>query len=280
MTTPSRTLSDLTTRYAQVVVPVDFSPLSWRMVILATRMSKTFEAPRRFVHVDTASPWLDEGMSRLELRTTPSGGTASVDVIAARTVVDGIIRALGDDEASLLLMSSHGHTGVTELATGSTTTAVLRQWRGPLVLAGPNYKVSAVPFRRIVYCIDPTSSTNSPELAADVRAWAAAFDIPVEVLAVLSDPLTDYDTIVSLNRRLDEAADLVSTDQRPATIVRLEDARPGRNIATYADLVDGTLLAMATHARPAAARAVLGSTAMAVLRHATSPMLVRRLTTR
>jgi nucleotide-binding universal stress UspA family protein len=85
---------------------------------------------------------------------------------------------------------------------------------------------------------------------------------------------------VSLDRRLEEAAELVSTDERPATLIRLEDVRPGRSAATYADVVDGTLLALATHARPAATRAVLGSTAMTVLRHATSPMLVRRLTTR
>ena len=280
MTTPDVVPVDLMTRFAQVVVPVDFSPLSWRVLTLATRLARAFEVPRRFIHVDTSSPWLDEGMNRLVLRTTPNGASTGVDVIAARTVGDGIIRALGDDEASLLVMSGHGHTGAVELATGSATAEVLRQWHGPLVLAGPNYRVSPVPFQRIVYCVDPMSLMTSSGLAADIRAWVSAFDIPVELLAVLGDPPTDYETIVSLDRRLEEAAELVSTDEHPATIVRLEDARPGRNIASYADAVDGTLLALATHARPAAARAVLGSTAMAVLRHTASPMLVRRLTTR
>lgn len=280
MTAPIVTPAELATKFAQVVVPVDFSPLSWRVITLATRLSRAFGVPRRFIHVDTSSPWLDEGINRLVLRATPGGASVGVDVVAARTVANGIVRALGDDEASLLVMTSHGHTGATELATGSTTAAVLRQWNGPLVLAGPNYKSAPVPFRRVVYCVDPESSMTSPGLAADIQGWAAAYDIPVEVLAVFADPPTDFDALVTFNRRLDEAVEAVSTDERPATVVRLEDARPGRNIAAYADAVDGTLLALATHARPAAARAVLGSTAMAVLRHATSPMLVRRLTTR
>jgi len=280
MTVPIVTSPELATEFAQVVVPVDFSPLSWRVITLATRLAKAFVVPRRYVHVDTSSPWLDEGMHRLVLQGTPGGATVSVDVIAARAVADGIVRALGDDEASLPVMSCHGHTGATELATGSTTAALLHQWNGPLVLAGPNYRVSAVPFRRIVFCVDPETAMISPRLAADVRAWAAAFDVPIEVLAVFGDPPTNYDALASFNRRLDEATELVSTDERPAAIIRLEDARPGRNIANYADLVPGTLLALATHARPAAARAVLGSAAMAVLRHSASPMLVRRLTTR
>ena len=280
MTAPIVTTPELATKFAQVVVPVDFSPMGWRVLTLATRLGRAFGVPRRFVHIDTSSPWLDEGMNRLFLRATPGGVSVGVDVIAARTVADGIVRALGDDEASLLVMSSHGHTGATELAVGSTTEALLRKWRGPMVLAGPNYKVSPVPFRRVVYCVDPESSMSSAGLAGDVKAWAGAFDVPVEVLAAFLDPPTDFDALVTFNRRLNDAADAVSTDEHPASIVRLEDARPERNIAHYADLVDGTLLALATHARPAAARAVLGSTAMAVLRHTASPMLVRRLTMR
>lgn len=280
MTAPIVTTAELATKFSQVVIPIDFSPLSWRVLTLATRLGRAFGVPRHFVHIDTSSPWLDEGMNRLFLRATPGGVSVGVDVIAARTVADGIVRALGDDEGSLLVMSSHGHTGATELAVGSTTEAVLRKWSGPMVLAGPNYQVSPVPFRRVVYCVDPESSMTSPGLAGDVRAWAHTFDLPIEVLAAFSDPPTDFDALVTFNRRLDEAAEAVSTDEHPASVVRLEDARPGRNIANYADLVDGTLLALATHARPAAARAVLGSTAMAVLRHTASPMLVRRLTMR
>lgn len=281
MTAPASTPTQLATCYAQVVVPVDFSPLSWRVLTLATRMAHAFDVPRHIVHVDTSSPWLDEGMNSLVLRAEVAGGPVEVDVVAGRTPVDGIVRALGDDEASLLVMSTHGRTAAVEMTTGSTAEALLRRWHGPMLLAGPRYQVSPVPFHRIVVCVDPASAMTSPELMTDVRAWAAAFDVPIEVLAVVeTSPLADYDAIVVHNQRLEAAVEAVSTEDRPAVLVRLAGRRPGRDIARYVDSVEGTLVVLPTHPRHTPARVVLGSTAMTVLRHVTSPALVRRLPSR
>lgn len=281
MTAPSVSRPDLNTCFSQVVVPVDFSPRSWRVLTLARRMEHAFGVPRRVVHVDTSSPWIDEGSCQLVLREGPFGSPVEVAVVAARTPADGIVRLLGDDEASLLVMSTHGHTAAAEMTTGSTAEAILRRRRGPMLVAGPRYRVSPVPFRRIVLCVDPASTATSPALAADVTAWAAAFEIPIEVLAVadVAAP-TDLDTILAQEERLDAMAASLSDDARVAKVVRLEANRPGPAIARYVDATDGTLVALPTHARTPSARLLLGSTAVSVLRHVTSPMLVRRFPTR
>ena len=277
MTVPSATQTELATTYAQVVVPTDFSPLSWRVLTLATRMSRAFGAPRQVIHVDTASPWLDEGSHSLVVGDGPAGASVGVEVIAARKAADGIVRALGDDEGSLLVMSTHGHAAPAELVTGSTAEDVLRRWHGPILLAGPRYRLAAVPFRRIVLCIDPMSAAVPAELIDDVKGWAARFDVPIEVLVIVEhEPSADFESILRQNERLEAAADAISTDERVAKLVRLEGTHPGRDIARYCDAVDGTLLALATHARRPSARAVLGSTALSVLRHVKSPVLVRR----
>jgi nucleotide-binding universal stress UspA family protein len=281
MTAPSAFPRELTTCYSQVVVPVDFSPRSWRALIQAGRLARAFGVPRTVVHVDTSSPWVDEGTHELLLRKSPSGVPVEVTVVAARTPVDGIMRILGDDEGSLLVMSTHGHTAFAEVGTGSTAEALLRQWRGPMLLAGPHYKVAPVPFRRIVFCVDPASSAVSTLLRDDVIAWAEAFNVPIEVLAVVEPtPLVDLDAILRQNAQLEATAAALSTDERVAKLVRLEGKHPGRDIARYADAVEGTLVAIPTHARTPSARFVLGSTAMGVLRHVTSPVLVRRFPTR
>jgi nucleotide-binding universal stress UspA family protein len=281
MTAPTTVPHELTTCYAQVVLPVDFSPLSWHVLTLANRMSRAFGVPRRIVHVDTSSPWLDEGVNELVVEKGLAGGPVQVDVVASRTPADGILRVLGDDEGSLLVMSTHGHTGAAELATGSTAEALLQRWHGPMLLAGPRFRVSPVPFRRLVLCVDPDSTTTSPELDADVTAWATRFDIPIEVLAVVDPtPPSDFNRLLGQNQRLEEAVAALSSEDRVAKLVRLTGNRPGRDIARYVDSVDGTLVALPTHARPRSARVVLGSTAMAVLRHVTSPALVRRFPTR
>ena len=268
------------TGFAQVLMPIDFSPLSWRVLTLAGRLCAVFEVPRHVLHVDTASPWRDQGTSTRHAVLAPSGARLDVTVLAARTPVEGILRAAGDDESALVVMSTHGRTGAAELAMGSTAEELLRCWRGPLLLAGPKYTIAPVPFRRIVLCVDP--ATRLPHaLLTDVQAWAARFDIPVEVLTIQDrSPDVDLDVILSHNENLERIVDVLSTDDRPARLIRLTSGRPAQDIVRYVDATPGTVVAMATHASAAPTRIVLGSTAMAVLRRTSSPVLVRRFTTR
>ena len=280
MTVSSVTGTKLVASYSQVVVPVDFSAPGWRVLTLANRIARAFGVPRHVVHVDTSSPWLDEGAHRLVLGSGPAGVRLKVDVVAARRAALGIVELAGQEQ-SLLVMSTRGHTAAAELLTGSTTDEVLRRWRGPLVLAGPRYRPSPVSLRRIVLCIDPVSAAVPPALAADIHAVAAAFGVPIEVLAVVNHGSSaESDDLLEQNRRLEAATDALSTDERVAKLVRLIGSRPGHEIARYVDATDGTLVALSTHARPLGGRVLFGSTALAVLRHVTSPVLVRRLTTR
>jgi nucleotide-binding universal stress UspA family protein len=270
----------MTTRFSQVVVPVDFSPLGWRVLTEAGRTARAFGVPLKVVHIDTSSPWVDEGAEQLSLRAAPSGQSVEVTVVAARTPADGLRRLLGD-EGSLLVMSTHGHSAVAEMAAGSTAEALLRQWRGPMLLAGPRYKVAPVPFRRIVLCLDPNLAETSAPLAEDVLAWASTLRLPIEVLSVVEPvPPADVDLIIRQNERMEAVTAALSTDDCAAKLIRLEGNRPGQDIARYVDAIQGTLVALPTHARNPGARLVLGSTAMAVLRHVASPVLVRRFTTR
>lgn len=280
MTISSVTRSKLATSYSQVVLPVDFSPRSWRVLALATRMSHAFGVPRHVLHVDTSSPWLDEGSHSLVVGNGPAGGRVKVDVVAARSAADGIV-TIEDQERSLLVMSTHGHSAAAELVTGSTADEVLRRWHGPLLLAGPRYQLSPIPFRRVVLCLDPEFSGMPAELAADVHSIAAAFDMPIEVLSIMDrGPEADFNSILRQNLRLEEAAEALATDERVAKLIRLTGTHPGRDIAQYVDAKHGTVVALTTHARPPMARVLFGSTALAVLRHVTSPMLVRRFPTR
>jgi len=279
MTMPDVTTSRAHTGLAEVLMPVDLSPLGWRMFTLAGRVSAVFDVPRRILHVDTASPWRTEGSSKHRAVPAPNGMRVDVEVIAARTPVDGILRAVADDESALVAMSTHGHTGAAELALGSTTEELLRRWRGSMLLAGPKYQISPVPFSRIVLCVDPSGRT-SETLLRDVQTWATRFDVAVQVLTVQEQsPYAELDLILDGNDRLDAIVEAVCTDDRTARLVRLSSSRPAVDIVKYVDATPGTLVAMATHASPPAARMLLGSTAMAVVRHTSSPVLMRRLGT-
>lgn len=276
MTVSIRTPSEHTSLcYAQVVVPVDFSPLSWRALSLANSISSSFGIPRRLVHVDTASPWLDEGASQLTLKATPTGEPVDIEVVAARTTESGIVRVLDEMPSSLLVISTHGHTAAVEIGLGSTTEQVLRTWTGPVLAVGPRYRPPARSLRRIVVCVDPSVSPPTG-LVTDVRALAERFAVPVRLLTVSNySAVTDIELIRDDQQRLNQLADVLEQGGLPASIVRVHGGRPAHEIAQYADQQPGTVIAMATHAHSLPGRLVLGSVAMAVLRQTTSAVLLR-----
>jgi len=271
MTATTHTGFDLSTCYAQVLVPVDFSAQSWKSLPAATAIARGFGIPHRVIHVDTSSPWLDLPPHTLTLHTAPGGRHVQVEVLAARTAADGIVRFLGDDEASLLVMSSHGHTAAAELALGSTAEDVLRRWRGPVVLTGPRFRSARPALSRIVVAVPPLGSI--PEaLAADVRDWARRFGVPVQVATVIDEASIGYDFEQHREqlRHLNDLATSLGADAVP-----LHGSRTAHELVIHADAQPGTLLAMAPRVRPVAARLVLGSVSKAVLRHTTNPVLFR-----
>ena len=276
MTVSIRTPSEHTSMcYAQVVLPVDFSPLSWRALSLANSISSAFGIPRRLVHVDTASPWLDEGASRLTLTATPAGEPVDIEVVAARATESGIVRVLDETPSSLLVISTHGHSAAAEIGLGSTTEQVLRAWTGPVLAVGPRYLPTARSLRRIVVCVDPTVSPPTG-LVTDVRALAERFAVPVRLLTVSNySAVTDIELIRDDQQRLNQLADVLEQGGLPASIVRVHGGRPAHEIAQYADQQPGTVIALATHAHSLPGRLVLGSVAMAVLRQTTSAVLLR-----
>jgi nucleotide-binding universal stress UspA family protein len=240
-------------------------------------MSRRFEVPRRLLHVDVNSPWLDEGTHTLVLKATPRGEPVDVDVIAARTAAAGIIRALGDDEGSLLVMSTHGHTGVGELALGSTAEGVLRRWHGPMLAVGSRFRPAGQPARRILFAVEPLSSPPI-ELVQDVRAFALRLRVPVALITVTTPAMTiDRGEQRAVVEHLEALADLLSVnDDVDVRIEPVDNTREAHTITRHADSRPGTILALATHARHPAARLVLGSVAMNVLRHTSCPVLLRR----
>jgi nucleotide-binding universal stress UspA family protein len=275
MTAPTRPgpelTKDLTTCYAQVLVPVDFSTLSWKCLSAATALARGFGVPHRVLHVDTSSPWLDLPPHKLTLHAAPKGQRVSVEVLAARTAAEGIVQVLGDDESSLLVMSSHGHTAAAEIAVGSTAEEVLRRWHGPVVVTGPRYRGTRPVVTRIVVAIPPLGSL-SVALANDVRAWADRFGVPVQVVTVIDEAAIGYDFEQHREQLIHLSSLAASIGAEP---VPLHGPRTAHELVAYADMQPGTLLAMAPRVKPVAAQLIFGSVSKAVLRHTTNPILFR-----
>jgi nucleotide-binding universal stress UspA family protein len=176
---------------------------------------------------------------------------------------------------SLVVMGTHAHTGAAEMFLDSSTEAILRALDGPVVLGGPRFRNGRVPVQRIVCCLDLDQPPAG--LLRDVTAWARCLRVGLVLLTVLPTGRGELlDELREQERRLALLADQLSADGVDAAAVVLHGSRPGHEIVDFANDTPGTVVALATHARTASVRAVVGSVGMKVVRHAHGPVLVRR----
>ena len=260
--------------YSDIAVPVGFTSLGWRVLPLAESLAQGFGVPVHLVHVDTSSPWSDDEPQLLRLRATPLRRPVQVQVVADSDVALGLARHLTGRD-SLVVMGTHAHTGAADMLLDSSTEDILRTVDAPVVLGGPRFADGRVPLRRIVCCLDLDAPPAG--LMRDVTAWARTMGLGLVLLTVLppgrGEPL---DELRQSERRLALLADELNSEGIDAAAVVLRGSRPGHEIVDFANDTPGTVVALATHARTASVRAVVGSVGMKVVRHAHGPVLVRR----
>jgi nucleotide-binding universal stress UspA family protein len=260
--------------YSDIAVPVDFTSLGWRVLPLAEALAQGFGVPVHLMHVDTSSPWSDDDPQLLRLRATPFRRPVQVQVIADSDVAMGLARHLSGRD-SLVVMGTHAHTGAADMFLDSSTEDILRALDGPVVLGGPRFRDGRVPLARIVCCLDLDEPPAG--LLRDVTAWARHLHIGITLLTVLPPGRGELlDELREQERRLALLTDRLNTDGLDTAAVVLRGSRPGHEIVDYANDAPGTVVALATHARTASVRAVVGSVGMKVVRHAHGPVLVRR----
>jgi nucleotide-binding universal stress UspA family protein len=200
-----------------------------------------------------------------------------VDVVPDRDVALGVARAL-TGRRSLVVMGSHGRTGAAEMFIDSSTEEILRAFDGAVVLGGPHFRDGRVPLRRIVCCLDLDETPSA--LVYDVSEWARHLDLTIELLTVLpSGSEAEAQELAEHERRLALLADRLNIAGYDASAVVLRGSRPGHTIVDYVNETPGTVAALATHARTAATRAIVGSVGMKVVRQAHGPVLLRRRAT-
>jgi len=229
----------------------------------------------RLLHVDTASPWSDEAAGMLQLHATPLGRPARVRVVPDRDVALGLGRAIAGRDA-LVAMSAHARPGAADLFVDSSLERILRVVDVPVVVCGPRAADGEEPLSRIVLCVD-ADAPPPVDLLRDVGVWASHLSLSVELLTVVpTGPEEKLDEMRAQEVRLTELADGFARDGVTASVVVIRGSRPAHEIVEYVGGIPGAVIALGTHARMAAARAIVGSVGMAVIRHSAAPVLLRR----
>jgi nucleotide-binding universal stress UspA family protein len=198
-----------------------------------------------------------------------------------------IIDAVDRHQADLIVMSTHGRTGLGRWLCGSVAERVLRSAPVPVMLVPSHVEVdwSAAEMLRVLVPLDGSALAE-----AILRPLAEVTSVlPASVTLVRSvDPgsairlgapeaVWHYDPVSELQtarQYLDACADRLPDAVQVTT--RVAEGPTGAVILGCARDLPADLIAMATHGRNGLARAVLGSVAQEVLHDTGLPLLLVR----
>lgn len=120
-------------RLSHILVPVDFSEYSQRAVEHAAHVAEAHDARLTVLHAGADEP-VDDGRRLRELvnEARLDGRPADV-VVSTDDVDDAILRVADDREADLVLMITHGRTGLRRALTRSVAESVVRKASCPVM---------------------------------------------------------------------------------------------------------------------------------------------------
>jgi len=296
--------------YRSVLVPLDGSAFGEHALPYALELARRGVPSIRIVHVhvppsaldmEGLTPYQFEGVPEYaadaEVRQEESGYLECVlrrvpEELRSRVtaeVVDGpVVPRLEayarEAQADLVVMTTHGRTGLSRAWLGSVADGLVRRLSMPVLLLRPSGEESEEPtaggFRHVLVALDGS------RLAEQILEHAIGIGVEGETAYTLV-------RVVTRSTRRQEPGRLEAQEQeaqayldRIAGTLRMEGINVRTRVAVYAHPALGIieearqqgadLIALATHGRGGLVRLVLGSVADKVLRGTTLPILLYR----
>ena len=189
--------------------------------------------------------------------------------------VEEIARAAGELSATLMVMSTHGRSGLENIREGSVTEQVVRRSPCPIFILHSSRPDSAREhshlFRRMLVPLDGTEV--SAAILPCVEKFAKRYH--TEVVLFHDDP--DCDERQDSQKRREVLGHHGVELANAGVSVKLDCSthrRPIREILRRTDELDVDVVAMATHGNGGERRALEDSVTANVMRHANRPLLV------
>lgn len=306
----------------QILVPLDGSPFSEQALPVAIGVARRTGAALELVRVHepleslaagnltfvpgasvpgppVPDPWVEEERRRADesyLRSTAArvGAQSGRDVAVA--VLDGspaeaLARHVAARGPDLVVMTTHGRTGVSRVWLGSVAEGLVRRVPGAVLLVKPGEREPAAPpFRRVLVPLDGSPLSESvlePSIgvvgAEDVEFTLVRATEPLTAQSVASlGAIADARQAewerqdAEVDAYLDAVAERLRARGLAARWRSLVHVHAARAILETAAEIGADLIAMATHGRGGLRRFLLGSVADKVLRGAEVCVLLYR----
>lgn len=284
--------------FHKILCPIDFSPGSRCAMAAAAKLAKEHRAELVLLHAwflpaisgefaypgevvqelaDDAQRGLDAAQAEVRKLDVPRVSVKLVNRPASQGIVE---IAKEDPSVDLIVIGTHGRTGIGRVLLGSIAEAVVRHAPCPVLTIRDNLELR--PFKHVLCPVDfSPRSRDAMNLAGEL---AHAGGAGITLLHVVELPtawgeLRPFDTDRELGHRAaaqlkDWAAELAARVNVPVTS-RIAVGSPGAELPEVLgkDLTFD-LVVIGSHGRTGLARMALGSVAEKIVRHAPCPVLV------
>jgi nucleotide-binding universal stress UspA family protein len=287
--------------FHKILCPIDFSPGSQQAMKVAVHLAGESSAELLLAHAWYLPPLAFAGESpfpgdTLQLmvedeeqglaaarREAVALGAKRVDTVFLSGVPwDRIVdTVLGDRAIDLVVMGTHGRTGLGRILLGSVAEKVVRHAPCSVLVT----RGEATSFKRVLCPVDfSDDSKHAIDIAAEFAKRSGAtitlchvVEVPITYSGepLISDFLGDLEK--RSTQRLQQAADELRAKVPVAVTTRTTIGSPGGELLEILDK-DPTfdLVVMGSHGRTGIRRVLLGSVAEKLVRHAACPVFVAR----
>jgi nucleotide-binding universal stress UspA family protein len=202
--------------------------------------------------------------------------------IAYPSAAGGILTYGVEHDVDLVVLGTHGKRGVRRLMLGSVAEEVVRKATCPVVTVGRG-AMSPEDMDGGTMLVPVDLSEHQDRLLAHVRELAPIYDMDVTVFHVLEmagvpDAYGVYSSLPDpgklgdrVRTSIDEEVESLRTSGIDVTVA-VKSGHPADQILTYADEIEASFIAIATHGRTGLERMLMGSVAEKVIRRAPCPV--------
>lgn len=274
----------------RIVAAVDFSAWTPDVIAAATSLGRALGAEVDLLYVAPLRE-TDEAAAKTQLDALAGEGITRRRVLRAIAAELGIVDAIKESRADLVVMGTHGRTGLAHVRLGSVAERVVELSPVPvLTIRRPDPSAPAspkgVPMLRIRSILCPVDfsehSRAALEYAADITR---RFDARLTLLHVIEPvlypvayglpPVTsvDYESVAreSATKSLEQLAASLS-GLSPTT--KIDTGAASQRICELAKSENHDLIVLATHGYTGLKHLFMGSTAERVVRHAHCAVMV------
>ncbi len=290
-----------------IVVPVDFSALSRSAVARAASLARRFETPLHLVHGTpyAMAPWThefalpagtwealrsdaEEQLAQLEKQLREDGLEVTAEVQPAGPVA-AIEAVCAKHGSTLVVMGTHGYSGLRHVMLGSVTEQTLRTVEAPILAVKEPVEEAAAPIGRILYATD--FSLHAQRAGEVARGLAKRLEAHLDIVHAFQLPASlagAYDIPASpelLTTLREKAESLLATALEACEAAGLScrahlvDGFASEVVSAEARRLGSRLVVMGTRGSSGLAHILLGSVAERTLRSAPCSVLAARATT-